>query len=333
MENKETVYNPNDYTHYRIVSTGQLAEINRETKSGDKVKKFVTEEHIISFDDVLQIDLDNVGVNIRTNANDYILTDKYLTTYWLPLLGANAVMAYQILLGYCIAQDYVWHELSDYQAQLGVSRPTLNKALDILEEHAFILRVWRKNNTNENSKTSPLIKVRQYVPLLSEELVEQLPKKLKESHAEYVKKKTKVTTAQERDYASNMINQLLENATVAKKNVKDDYQNVLLKEGNYTLYLLNSMNQQQVESAKHFEQSYKGIVDRSVFETWFAKSVMYYDEEKDTFYGYFKDAWSKERFDNLYSTYARLFTQQKYGKEPAEIHTYSFESLDPERAE
>ncbi|MGG1147014.1 hypothetical protein [Bacillus wiedmannii] len=332
MKDNETVYDPTDYTHYRIVNTGQLTEINRKTRAGENVKKFITEEHIINYDDVMQIDLDNVGINIRTNAHDYILTDKYLIRYWLPILGANAVMTYQILLGYCIAQDFVWHELSDYQDELGVSRPTLNKALDILEEHAFILRVWRKNNKNENCKTSPLIKVRQYIPLLSEELVDQLPKRLKESHAEYIEKKTKVTTSQEKGYASNMLNQLLENATIAKKNAKDDYQHVLLKEGNYTLYLLNKLTPQQLESAKHFEQSYQGIMERSVFETWFSKSVMYYDEEKNTFYGYFKDVWSKERF-NLYSSYINLFTQQKYGKEPAEIHTYSFENLDPERAE
>lgn len=182
---KDSGYNSKKYKHFRIIGTGETFVHEVKSKSGvGKRTREVTNRVEVPFKNIEDVNLDMLGEHIPQNETDFFLVSNYLLDFWGSVLGSEVVYTYLMLRRYAYGRkDFCFPDVDTICIKMRKSRPTINKYLSILEEHGFIL-VFHRYDNESRKDSSPLFKIRRYVPVITEEMYDALPDKLKRAHDE-----------------------------------------------------------------------------------------------------------------------------------------------------
>ncbi|QHW35497.1 hypothetical protein GZH47_31885 (plasmid) [Paenibacillus rhizovicinus] len=189
-ENKNLKEGSARLLYYRERPTGNRTPKTRMVK-GKPQAYFEEELERIYFneEDIRKFSLDKHGQNVPYVDGHVTMINNYMFDYWGYILGAEAIALYAHLMRYCYGQkDFCWPNLELISYKMKMSRNTVKKYLGILEEHGFVYHFNVQNADLNNTNESPLFKVRKRVPLLTQELCDQLPKVLQIDHEKYLNK-------------------------------------------------------------------------------------------------------------------------------------------------
>ena len=208
--------------YFRYVDTGKTEPITRVRRGKQEIiLNKVMQKSYLSEEQVRQFTLEEYGKPLPRVFNaDFTMMDNYFIDYWGYFLGAGAVTAYMHLLRFSYGQkDYCFPSLSLIQQKMNISKPTLNGYLELLEQYGFLMRFWVQNASKRNLEESSIFKVRKTVPMLTHELLERLPERLRTDHDKYIAnlKKSNEVTLHDRDDYSEVLDALLQQGEVKER--------------------------------------------------------------------------------------------------------------------
>lgn len=298
-------YNAKRYIHFRYVPTGEY-EIIEEKRNGKIVhnRKPILEKQKLSFEDVKALNLDNYGRDVRTAADDFTLVHNYLLDFWGAIMGSEAVMLYIHLKRYCFAgKDFCFPDMETIMAKMKKgSRTTINKYMDILEHYGFIVKIYRIDTERNNGFSSPFFKVRKYVPLLSQDLIEQLPKTLQKEHEKFLAKANGIELNDSFD-PEVFIKDLMQSAKVMKSNHQKSKEEELKRKGKLMEYIISQLTSEEQERWFMILQDLQTKVSKPSFETWLQNSIILLDIEEKSIkiytQNYFVLEWLKSQYKEL----------------------------------
>ncbi|RKJ68548.1 hypothetical protein D7X33_24300 [Butyricicoccus sp. 1XD8-22] len=275
-------YKKDEFDYFVYQPTGKYEVVR--SKAEYTRKRPILERIIINFEDIEKLDLENKGEQVPFTHKHVVNTPLYLLYYWSPIIGDRACFLYLQLLTYCREEkDFLWDKLKEIAVRMKTSQNTLNKYLTILEEHNFIIKIHRNNKLDNNRQTSPIIKVRQSIPILSKELYEQLPDRLKIWHDEFMNKYGRNTFMPEQEYDANeTLNELLSNGQkIINSKTKKKIQDLLQEEQalDYIKMKLQYSSNLKTTEFHEFLLNNQQLVTKASYETFFVDSILYYDEE------------------------------------------------------
>lgn len=281
----QTEYKHEDYIYFVEEQTGEFEEVF--TESGSKRKRAITRMRNIEFDAIDSLDLDIRGEQVPFTSKHVINTPLYVLYYWSPIIGDRACHLYLQLLTYCRDEkDFLWDKLKELEFRCNMSRPTLNKNLDILEKHNFIIRVRRLNKLNNNKETSPVIKVRQTIPLLSKDLYRKLPKESQEKHDKFMEKYGKRTEMEEFTYSVNETKgeMLVGSEVRVTKRMKSKVDKLLSEDKamNYILTKLSFSEEAKQQELHNLMQDSQYGISKPSFDKVYSESLSFYNESTNT---------------------------------------------------
>lgn len=301
-------YNADRYIHYRLVPTGDYNIV--PAKRNGKVistRRPILEKREISFEEIKELNLDNYGQDVRTCAEDFSFIHNYFFDYWGSIIGTDAVVTYLHLKRYCYGnRDFCFPDMEIIQAKMKKgSRNTVIKAMDTLEEFGFITKILRKDKLNKNADSSPFFKIRRYIPLLSEELLQLLPEKLRKEHDKFVAK-TNGIVLEEHTHAQEIINQLLEKARSFNSNKAPNKEDDLKRQGKLYEYAISKMTGTQHENWLRILKALSTKISKPSLDTWFSQTILLLDVSSSHLTvispNYYYRDWIEERYKDILSS-------------------------------
>lgn len=274
-------YNAERYIHFRFVPTGQHEMI--EAKRDGKVifnRKPILEKQKLSFEEVKELNLDNYGQDVRTAAEDFTLIHNYLLDFWSAIMGSEAVMLYIHLKRYCYSgKDFCYPNMTTIREKMKKgSKATINKYMEILERHGFIAKINRIDTERNNGNASPFFKVRRYIPLLSQDLINELPLNLKKEHDKFLARANGIDLMDTFD-PDEFITDLMKSAKLMKSKQQQGKEEELKRKGKLKEYILTQMSQPEQETWFMLLNHLKDKVSKPSFDTWIKDSVFFVNEE------------------------------------------------------
>lgn len=273
-------YDHKRYIHFRNVPTGEF-ETTYVKRNGKEipVRKEIYERKEIKFDNIKKINLDNFGVDVRTHGEHFTMIHNYLMDFWIPIIGKNAALVYIAVKRYCFGlKDFCYPDMETISQSLDLSRPTLNKAMDVLEEHGFIVKIFRYDKEANNSETTPLIKIRRFVPLLTEDLIDLLPHRVKENHNKFLATLNGVYL-DEKIKTQEMYDILLDDSKSINNRKKNELIQNLKKEGLLRESIIASLTPKELQEWEKVSEIIKGKIAKPSYDVWFKNSIIKIDSE------------------------------------------------------
>lgn len=324
-------YESDRYIHFRYVPTGRYEIV--EVKRGNKIVKVrqpIMEKQILSFKEVKELNLDNYGQDARTSSRDFTLVHNYLLDFWSAIIGSDAIMLYIHLQRYCYGEkDFCFPNMETIRQKMKKgSKSTIIKNMEILEEHGFIVKINRLDKKRNNSQASPFFKVRRYVPLLSQELIEKLPEDIRKEHDEFLARANGIELNDD-DYASKIVDDLMVNAKTMKAKKELVYLKVLKQEGKYKEYICANMPKEQNEKHDMILKELEEKVSKPAFDTWFRNSIMLLNENNDEIKVYCPNEFTLEWIRGHYKNVIRNIIYKLFGTELQKYECFLFDSFNP----
>ncbi|EZH64352.1 hypothetical protein DH09_01170 (plasmid) [Bacillaceae bacterium JMAK1] len=137
--------------------------------------------------------------------------------------------------------------------KFGKSANTIRKYLTILEDHSFIMVFHRFDKHSENKATSPLIKVRRYIPFISSEDFMKLPDKIKNEHDKFLQVLHKGTDLQNKT-----------STEILNTHTKFDSTSVNIVENHKSL-LVGQMKRRRLLDQENVKSDYKYVFETSLW--------------------------------------------------------------------
>jgi hypothetical protein len=188
-----------DRTYYRLEPTGRMIprqrkKRNKETGQEDTQVYFEPEMREVYFSKefVDNFSVDQFGYPIHNKIQDYTTVENYFIKFWGPILGAGPAWTFVVLMSHCYGydeygnrRDFTFPKLTTIAELIGAKDVgTVKKYLDVLEEHYFIYRFWRKKPDKENDSIT--YKLRTSIPYLPEDQLMKLSPRRQEEHAKWI---------------------------------------------------------------------------------------------------------------------------------------------------
>ncbi|MFC0273586.1 DnaA N-terminal domain-containing protein [Metabacillus herbersteinensis] len=174
--------------YYREYKTEELLPVRQKRGENEESLHFkpIVQKKYFDEDIVKGWTLDNYGgPSPQIIEGSFTMIHNYFIDYWSFFLGPESVAIYVYLRRRCNmseGRDYCWPSIEDICLRFGKSRNTVVKYLDILEQFGFIYRFYVENARKNNSKESPIFKVRMLIPFLPQDLVDKLPNDIQDDH-------------------------------------------------------------------------------------------------------------------------------------------------------
>lgn len=276
MPNNEYKYD--EFIYFVEEPTDEFEEV--AVKGGKTRLRRKTTIREIPYEDIDSLDLEKRGEQVPFVHKHVINTPLYMLYYWSSIMGAEPCWLYLELLTYCRDdRDFLWDKLKEIEEKMKCTRPTLNKHLQTLEDYNFIIRVRRFNKKNSNSETTPIIKVRQSVPLLSKDQYRMLSKRNQEQHDKFMEKYGKHSNMEEFHYdAKATKEELLKSSTIrATKKMHNKVDN-LIKEDKAITYILTKLSFAEEAKQSEFHELVELRISKPAREKIYEESVVFYDE-------------------------------------------------------
>ncbi|SFJ77544.1 Helix-turn-helix domain-containing protein [Paenibacillus sp. UNC496MF] len=264
--------------YYRERPTGNRTPKTRMVK-GKPQAYFEEELERIYFneEDIRKFSLDKHGQNVPYVDGHMTIINNYMFDYWGYILGAEAIALYAHLKRYCYGErDFCWPNLELISYKMKMSRNTVKKYLSILEDHGFVYHFNVQNADLNNTNESPLFKVRKKVPLLSQELCDQLPQVLQVDHEKYLTKLL-TTCEHELDLDPSVDYSSLYDDLIEKGNVRRKTRQLSLFEMDKEAALKRRiLESEQLEADKVRWQAVLSEIRKKIskpsYDNWFAKT-------------------------------------------------------------
>ncbi|KMP65252.1 hypothetical protein TU57_11060 [Bacillus cereus] len=324
-------YKADEFIYFIEEPTGEYEETG--AKGGSTRKKPITKKILIDYDKIDSLDLEKRGEQVPFTHKHVVNTPLYMLYYWSPIIGDRACWLYQQLLTYCREdRDFLWDCLDELAYRTKMSRPTLNKHLDLLEENNFIMKIHRLNQKDNNRQTTPIIKVRQTIPLLSKEQYMSLSDSSKKQHDKFMEKYGKHSNMDETTYDSKeTVDELIEGGEVKiTQKMKKKIQNLMKEEKavNYIATKLEFSDGLKVDEFHEILGSGK-YISKPSYETLMKDSFVFYDREFDCV-DIVVNSIAKQLFEDMRDAYQPMFgsvIREIYGITYGEykLKFYSFE--------
>ncbi|MGN5026833.1 hypothetical protein HB667_26960 [Bacillus cereus] len=301
-------YKPEGYIHYRKIDTGSTrSQVVKRKGKEDKVNevlqvKKVLEDRKIPFNVVDELNLDVTGSLVPSNGKDFTLTHNYFLDYWGAIMGHSAVMAFIHLERYAYGHKrHCFPEIDQICLKMQTSRPTLNKYMDILEANSFIARIYRKNEDTKKD-ASPLFIIRRYIPFLSAEQVNQLPKKLREEHDKFVSNLKGIMLSDNSELKSQAeIKKAL--STSERFGSKEKKEPTTEQIRRYQAIKLGTMETEDVECHVNLQQALRERVSKPSYDTWLGHAVFTFNRQTKeliaSFPMNFQREWVQGHYDDI----------------------------------
>ncbi|KEK23965.1 DnaA N-terminal domain-containing protein [Bacillus gaemokensis] len=267
-------YNHEKYAHFRLVKVGGFDAQDVESEKG-KRKRFNprTEKRIIPFEEIKSLKLDEYGTLCpQLDTEDYIVIGNYLLDFWGAVLGSDAVLLYQHLKRYAFGKkDFCFPDLEMIGLKMGKSPNTVKKYLSILEDNHFIAKFNRYDVTDNNREVSPFFKIRRYVPLLTQDMVNELPPKLQELHEKFMDEYSGLSLTNELTEQTAVVNEMtIGKEIIANKHQRKKIQAILNEEDNYQ-YIIKNLDDDSRYSTEFFHDELIKHISKPSYETWIEK--------------------------------------------------------------
>jgi len=272
-------YNADRYIHYRNIPTGEY-EIVKQKRNGKEVhvRMPILEKKKVSFEEIKKINLDNYGLDVRTNGEDFTLVHNYFLDFWGTIMGIGPSHTYIHLKRFAYgSKDFCFPNIPVLMKKMGISRPTLLKYLDILEKYGFVAKILRADTEKDNISASPFFKIRRYIPLLTKDLVEQLPEDIREEHDKFLAKTQGIELDETVD-TSKLFDDLMKTSEIMKSKAQEMKENELKRRGQFKEYLVTQLTDQQQENWYMILTKIKDKVSKPSFDTWFANTLILVNE-------------------------------------------------------
>lgn len=296
-------YNDKQYAHIRYEPTGEYERQSfARAKSGYRDVPIMKQVEV-DFEEVKNLRLDAMSPNIPLGKqSDFTLLANYLIDFWGAILGDSAISAYMHLLRHCYGEDkdYCYPDIELIAMKMGKKRKAVKEYFETLEEYGFIAIFHRKDILNSNSDVSPLFKVRRYVPILTKELYEQLPDRLKESHDEIMEELAGITFANEIPKTKEIISGAIEKGQVFNLQEIEEKTKKAMEDGVSTSIILSKVDDKSRMINTKFHEYIAEQVSKPSYETWFSGAILVYESDELTFIA--KDEYSAERIKKKYKS-------------------------------
>ncbi|NKQ18569.1 DnaA N-terminal domain-containing protein [Brevibacillus laterosporus] len=296
-------------TYYRIEKTGIKKPVSRiRMVKGKPVEQTYDQEVLqrvyYTYQDFQSLRLEKLGVNLPIDNKGFTTISNYFLDFWGAVMGATATSLYIHLTRYCYGdKDFCFPDLPTIALKMQITTTTLNKYMDILEQHGFIFRFWLQNPEENNNDCGIIYKVRRTIPILSRELVENLPKPFQTMHDQYIEQIMEVThieLAESYDY-TNDFDKLREKGKLGRLPIN-------LSPAERILYakkkITTIMDQRSIADKKLWISVLTYIQQRltiNSFKTWYADTFCITREEELIIYAKntFHRDWLSSRYREL----------------------------------
>lgn len=318
-------YKDNEFIHLIGKHIGEGRKV-MDIKLSNALPK--NEMYEIPFNRIDEMDLNSFGKSIPYSRTNVVNIERYMLWYWSPIIGADCILLYLHLWEYCRREDGIdicYPKTKELELKMKMSRPTLNKSINILEENNFLIKIRRINKLNKK-ETSPVYKLRDTVPFLSKEQYMSLPDELKEKHDDYMKKFAKNETIDEENATNDAKIHLVAGSNKFLSKKARDEIGSLIEFQNKANYLLENMTEEQALKLTAYDDLLDGLMTAKLskpsVEIHYKDAMLYNDEANCRIYVILQN----EDFKSFhiesgvnYATEALYrFILQRYGKDQLE---------------
>ena len=266
-------YKHETYNHFRMIDRGKKEIVIRK---GKEVVRTVLERVNVDFEDIKKIDLDNVGVVMPSPSKGYYTQiQNYFIDFWSGILGPGASMAYMKLQRHCYgSKNFCFKDIEIMSSQLGMSRKTFNAHLEKLEKYGFVIRFWREDNEDDCRETSPLFIVRETVPMVPQEIIDnEFSKELIMEHDKEIARLRAMTIATGKDSVDHVAEIISKGVLIEEKpkTTSKTYEQVHEK-------VCSQLNDKQLEINDNIHSNIIKYISKPSYETFLSKAIFLYDE-------------------------------------------------------
>lgn len=263
------------YFRYKPTGNRIPRTLTRQNKS---IRYFEEELERVYFEEkeVAEFSLDRMGLSLPTYEGNVIFVHHYLLDFWNYFIKPEGLNLYLHLRKFCYGKDYCWPELQTLCDRMDKSRETIRKYLELLESYGLIYQFQCENISRNNMQESPIYKVRKEFPFLTEELIEQLPDRLKRDHDRFM---------------AELANKVSTSVNILEKVNYEEIFNEFMANGEVKPVKRSSYQQQKISRIKldtlRAEQTEKDITDwndviallsksysKNTMDTWFKETFM-----------------------------------------------------------
>lgn len=269
-------YNHTKYAHYRQVKVDGFLSQKVGTKKGNVTRiNPKMEKRIIPFEEIKALNLDELGTLCpQLDTEDFVIVSNYLLDFWGATLGSEAVTVYLHLKRYAYGKkDFCFPDIEMISLKMGKSLNTVKKYISILEDHHFVAKFNRYDVTDNNREVSPFFKIRRYVPLITNEMYCELPKKLRDMHDEFMKEYENLSLTDELTEQQAVVNEMvIGKEIIANKSTRRQIEVVLEEHDKYE-YIMNHMSVEDQFNTFNMHQGLMSRMAKPSYETWIAKLI------------------------------------------------------------
>ena len=272
-------YNSSRYVHFRQVKTDQV-EV-QYLKNGKTRVLPVVEKRIVPFEEIKEVQLDAIGTLIpQADTEDFTIISNYLLDFWGAVLGSDAVLCYQHLKRYAYGKkDFCYPDIELISLKMDRSLNTVKKYLRILEEHHFVAQFNRYDSQDNNREVSPFFKIRRLVPLITDEMYQNLPTRLKEAHDQYMSDYKNLSLTNSLTEQDMILNEIVSNREIIhKKSVKEKLDAVMAEQLKLE-FSKDALNPHDKKATEEFTQVLAKKVSIPSFNTWFRDLIFIRTDE------------------------------------------------------
>ncbi|MGI2295581.1 helix-turn-helix domain-containing protein [Paenibacillus sp. GXUN7292] len=272
--------------YYRKITNEQRQKIiqyERDGRMGTYIRRD-QDDIYFSEGDVERFSLDTIGYHpIPFREGNFTMVSNYLLDFWGYFLKPTGVHLYTLLRRHCYNKDYCYVSTSTLATKMGIkSRDTVKTHLDLLESYGFIFQFLVKNEKNMDE--APITKVRNHIPMLTAELIQQLPTALRKDHDRLVHELSEISQATDLIKPFVNVEQVYE-SFVTKGEIREP--NHLAKETELQQVKLDHLASRMDETDRKIldmlaERLLGESWDNHVIDTFVKPLILHYDRDRRT---------------------------------------------------
>lgn len=274
-------YEAKKYVHYRLIETGKFeVEDFKSAKSGKRVRPILKEVKI-SFEEVKSLRLDSMSPAVpMSDTEDFTMISNYMIDFWGAVIGSEPVSVYMHLRRYAYGKkDYCFPDIELIAQKMNKSINSIKKYMSVLEEYGFIAKILRRDVTQNNREVSPLFKIRRYVPMITKEMYDNLPDKLKALHDDFLKNLDGVSFANNIMRTNDALKPIIDNGIeINNKEIEEKIEKII-EIGKMEEFVLNSVSDEVRVLNEDFHSYFMSKISKPSYETWLKNSVLIVEKD------------------------------------------------------
>ncbi|MED3976058.1 DnaA N-terminal domain-containing protein [Priestia megaterium] len=274
-------YRANDYTHFRLVPTGET-KIQKVKGKPDRVVP-VLEKRKIPFEEIKSLRLDEYGTLAPPlDTEDFTIVSNYLLDFWGAVLGSEVVQTYIHLKRHAHGKkDFCFPDIELISLKMNKSKNSVKKYIKILEEYHFVTMFSRSDNNDNNRDVSPLFKIRRHVPMITDEMYNNLPEKMQEYHDDFMAEYHNLNLDSLLTETDMAINAMIEGKDIIESKKNKEARNSEVEKELITQdkkdYIISNMEENDIMVNSRILEEIKTHISKPSFDSWFENTVFKFD--------------------------------------------------------